>query len=104
MKTLIGKSIEQAVAFLESGKLVAIPTETVYGLAANGLNPSAVADIFKAKKRPSFDSRNYGFEKLTLLIKSIDKFEVDPRVNSKNRHKLIFVKNKENPKSKRKKR
>jgi len=56
------------------------------------------------KKQPNFDSRNYGFEKLTLLIKSIDKFEVDPRVNSKNKHKLIFVKNKENLKTKRKKR
>lgn len=34
---------------------MAIPTETVYGLAANALNPNAVAKIFEAKKRPSFD-------------------------------------------------
>ncbi|MEW7280670.1 NYN domain-containing protein [Aquimarina sp. 2201CG1-2-11] len=47
------------------------------------------------KKRPNFDSRNYGFEKLTPLIKSIDKFEVEQRENQKRRHKLIFVRIKE---------
>ena len=45
------------------------------------------------KKRPNFDSRNYGFEKLTPLIKSTGKFEVDQRVGTKSKHKLIFVKN-----------
>ncbi|CAL2074546.1 NYN domain-containing protein [Tenacibaculum sp. 190524A02b] len=47
------------------------------------------------KKRPNFDSRNYGFDKLTPLIKSINRFEVEQRENQKNRHKLIFVKIKE---------
>jgi|TARA_B110000902_G_scaffold16169_1_gene18903 hypothetical protein len=47
------------------------------------------------KKEPNFDSRNYGFEKLTPLIKSIGSFELEQRENSKSRHKLIFVKNKE---------
>ncbi|WP_207190466.1 NYN domain-containing protein [Galbibacter mesophilus] len=47
------------------------------------------------KKRPNFDSRNYGFEKLTPLIKSIDKFEIEQRENQRSRHKLIFVKIKE---------
>jgi len=46
------------------------------------------------KKRPNFDSRNYGFDKLTPLIKSINKFEVEQRENQKSRHKLIFVRNK----------
>ncbi|MCL7765166.1 NYN domain-containing protein [Polaribacter sp. Z014] len=46
------------------------------------------------KKQPNFDSRNYGFDKLTPLIKSIGKFELDQRENSKSRYKLIFVKNK----------
>ncbi|AUC22460.1 Maebl [Polaribacter sejongensis] len=46
------------------------------------------------KKQPNFDSRNYGFDKLTPLIKSIGKFDLDQRENSKSRHKLIFVKNK----------
>ncbi len=51
----IGKDIQKAVAFLERDELVAIPTETVYGLAANALNPIAVAKIFEAKERPTFD-------------------------------------------------
>jgi len=55
------------------------------------------------KKQPNFDSRNYGFEKLTPLIKSIGNFEVEQRVNAKSRHKLIFVKNVEKRKSKAKK-
>jgi L-threonylcarbamoyladenylate synthase len=40
---------------LEAGELVGIPTETVYGLAGNALNPDAVAKIFSVKNRPSFD-------------------------------------------------
>ncbi|MDX1270882.1 NYN domain-containing protein [Bizionia paragorgiae] len=46
------------------------------------------------KKQPNFDSRNYGFDKLTPLIKSIGKFELEQRENPKSRHKLIYVKNK----------
>ena len=46
------------------------------------------------KKQPNFDSRNYGFEKLTPLIKSTGHFEIDQRENPKRRNKLIFVKNK----------
>ena len=46
------------------------------------------------KKRPNFDSRNYGFEKLTPLIQSIGKFEIEQRETGKGRHKLIFVRNK----------
>ena len=46
------------------------------------------------KKRPNFDSRNHGFDKLTPLIKSIGQFEIEQRENPKSRHKLIFVKNK----------
>ncbi len=45
------------------------------------------------KKQPNFDSRNYGFEKLTPLIKSIGDFEIEQRENTKSRHKLIFVRN-----------
>ena len=47
------------------------------------------------KKQPNFDSRNYGFEKLTLLIKSIAEFEVEPRESPKGKNKLIFVRKKE---------
>ncbi len=47
------------------------------------------------KKQPNFDPRNYGFQKLTPLIKSTGKFEIEQRENPKSRYKLIFVKNKE---------
>ncbi len=46
------------------------------------------------KKQPNFDSRNYGFEKLTPLINSIGKFEIDQRDSFKGKFKLIYVKNK----------
>jgi len=46
------------------------------------------------KKQPNFDPRNYGFPKLTPLIKSIGKFEIEQREGSKGRNKLIYVKNK----------
>ena len=54
MKTelLRGTEIERAALILKTGGLVGIPTETVYGLGANGLNPRAVEDIFRAKGRP----------------------------------------------------
>lgn len=47
------------------------------------------------KKQPNFDSRNYGFQKLTPLISSIDKFEIEQRENQKGRYKLLYVRNKE---------
>lgn len=53
------------------------------------------------KKQPNFDSRNYGFEKLTPLIKSTGKFELDQRENPKSKNKLIYVKNIEKPGKKR---
>lgn len=55
MKTTIGTSIQQAAELLQTGEAVAIPTETVYGLAANSLNPDAVLKIFKVKNRPHFN-------------------------------------------------
>ncbi|MFN5169476.1 MAG: L-threonylcarbamoyladenylate synthase [Cyclobacteriaceae bacterium] len=51
----IGKDLARAKALLDRGELVAIPTETVYGLAANALDAGAAARIFAAKNRPSFD-------------------------------------------------
>ena len=47
------------------------------------------------KKQPNFDSRNYGYQKLTPLIKSIKSFEIEQRENTKGRFKLIYVRNKE---------
>jgi L-threonylcarbamoyladenylate synthase len=51
----IGIDIEKAKQILQEGGLVAIPTETVYGLAANALDKDAVLKIFEAKNRPHFD-------------------------------------------------
>lgn len=51
----IGQDIAKAKEVLESGHLVGIPTETVYGLAGNALNPDAVSRIFETKNRPTFD-------------------------------------------------
>jgi L-threonylcarbamoyladenylate synthase len=51
----IGKDIVKAKKLLEQGELVAIPTETVYGLAGNALDENAVVKIFKVKERPRFD-------------------------------------------------
>ena len=52
-KTASEDEIKYAAALLRSGKLVAFPTETVYGLGANALDADAVARIFEAKGRPS---------------------------------------------------
>jgi len=46
------------------------------------------------KKQPNFDSRNYGFQKLTPLIKSIKQFEIEQRESPNGRSKLIYVRNK----------
>jgi L-threonylcarbamoyladenylate synthase len=48
-------AVDHAVRLLAAGDVVALPTETVYGLAANALDATAVAKIFEAKERPSFD-------------------------------------------------
>lgn len=49
------KSLHQAAELLRAGKLVAFPTETVYGLGGNAEDDSAVAEIYAVKGRPSFN-------------------------------------------------
>ena len=51
----IGTDLARAITLLRAGELVAIPTETVYGLAGNALDALAVAEIFRVKDRPRFD-------------------------------------------------
>lgn len=65
---IISTNIKEAQSILEDGQLVAIPTETVYGLAANALNTEAVASIFEAKGRPHFDP---------LIVHLYDKSQLD---------------------------
>jgi L-threonylcarbamoyladenylate synthase len=50
---LFDTAVQRAAALLRAGELVALPTETVYGLAANALDPRAVAKIFRVKGRPA---------------------------------------------------
>ena len=57
--------IKKVSSILQQGQVVAIPTETVYGLAANAFDDKAVAQIFEIKKRPLFNP-------LIVHIKSID--------------------------------
>lgn len=61
-------NISKAADVIKNGGLVAFPTETVYGLGANGLDPIAAAKIFEAKNRPSFNP-------LILHIPSYDYIE-----------------------------
>jgi len=46
------------------------------------------------KKQPNFDSRNFGFDKLTRLFRSLDKFEIEQRDQTNKRYKLVYVRNK----------
>jgi L-threonylcarbamoyladenylate synthase len=55
MQTITGTDISKAAEILRRGELVAIPTETVYGLAANALDPAAVLKIYETKGRPAFN-------------------------------------------------
>ena len=66
--TEIGSNINKAKYLLEHGELVAIPTETVYGLAANGLNLNAIGKIYAAKNRPQFNP-------LILHVAHVDQLE-----------------------------
>lgn len=63
----LGNDIDRAAGLLRSGELVAIPTETVYGLAADAIDPGAVVRIFEVKNRPAFDP-------LIVHVADIDEF------------------------------
>lgn len=85
----IGNSISEAAKHLTQGNVVGIPTETVYGLAANALNENAVLKIFDVKGRPRFDPlivhcasvdaiKNYVTEVPQLAQKIFDAFAPGP--------------------------
>ena len=70
----IGKDLVKAKRLLEAGELVAIPTETVYGLAGNALNVKAVTTIFEVKNRPHFDPlivHVYSLERAQELVQLV---------------------------------
>jgi len=66
--SIISTDIQKAISLLENEKLVAIPTETVYGLAGNIFSEKAIKKIFSTKKRPFFNP-------LIVHIPSIDALE-----------------------------
>ena len=70
------KEIEESAEILRRGGLVAIPTETVYGLAANALDGGAVKKIFKAKGRPQDNPLIVhigSFDEIYPLVKEVPK-------------------------------
>ena len=71
---MIGTGIRAAKQYLEQGNVVGIPTETVYGLAGNALNPDAVLEIFRVKNRPAFDPlivHTDSLDKLTRYVRDV---------------------------------
>ncbi len=60
-------SLEVAAEHLRNGDIVGMPTETVYGLAANAFDPEAVISVFEAKQRPSFDPLIVHIAEMTML-------------------------------------
>ena len=74
MNTEIGTNLKKALTLIQSGKTVAIPTETVYGLAADANNDGAVLDIFKAKGRPTNNPLILHFATLEQALPYIDTF------------------------------
>jgi len=74
---MIGNEINAAVSLLNEGQVVGIPTETVYGLAANGLNDKAVVSIFKIKNRPFFDPLILHFSDIESILEYV--IELNPK-------------------------
>ncbi len=70
-----GTDVQKAAKILKNGGIVAIPTETVYGLAANAYNDDAIARVFEVKNRPSFDPlivHSHSIESVTEFITGMD--------------------------------
>jgi L-threonylcarbamoyladenylate synthase len=72
-------SIALGAKYIQEGKLVAFPTETVYGLGANALDANAVAKIYEAKERPSFNPLIAHIADLEMLSQLTTRAQ-DPRV------------------------
>jgi len=79
-----GLDLPMAIALLVAGEVLRPPE--VAGMAFLGELGS-----FVLKKRPDFDPRNYGFEKLLPLIRSLQSFEIDERETGRRNVKLVYV-------------
>jgi L-threonylcarbamoyladenylate synthase len=74
MNTEIGTDLNKALTLLQSGQTVGVPTETVYGLAADANNDDAILDIFKAKGRPTSNPLILHFASLAQALPYIEVF------------------------------
>jgi L-threonylcarbamoyladenylate synthase len=74
-----------AAAALSAGKLVAFPTETVYGLGANAYDPLALAKVFEAKRRPAFDPLIVHIASLETLDRIVDLDALPPQARERAR-------------------
>lgn len=74
MQALIDTDLDLAAQLLMDGQCVAIPTETVYGLAANALDKNAAAQIFKIKNRPEFDPLIVHVDSMRSAMKWVKEF------------------------------
>jgi hypothetical protein len=81
-------------------KVISKPDKNLISLITSSINDIAddngwafLGDLgnMLLKKRPDFDSRNYGFEKLLLLIRSLRLFEIDERESGRRNIKLVYV-------------
>jgi len=79
------EAVREAAALLAAGEIVALPTETVYGLGADAFDPTAVARVFEAKERPSFDPLIVHVSSVTQLAE----VAVIPQEIEETVHKLI---------------
>lgn len=70
--SIITTDLGKAREYLSRGQLVAIPTETVYGLAGNAFNEEAVLSIFEVKQRPSFDPLIVHTDSLYSVVKFVE--------------------------------
>jgi hypothetical protein len=95
-ETAEAKSGKKEVVDRISPKVVKLISDTISDLAEDD-GWAFLGDVgnLLQKKQPNFDSRNYGFQKLTPLIHSTGKFEIEQRESPKGKFKLIYVRNKE---------
>jgi L-threonylcarbamoyladenylate synthase len=83
--SLSDEDIRLAAEALRAGRLVAFPTETVYGLGADAFNVSALAGVFAAKRRPRFDPLIVHIARLEDLERVADLSALDPENREKTR-------------------
>jgi L-threonylcarbamoyladenylate synthase len=73
-KTVIGKNISEAADWLRKDELVAIPTETVYGLAANACSEAAVRNVFETKQRPAYNPLIVHIDQVSKIEQYVSSF------------------------------